>query len=213
MLYCKYRKDVTDMSERAKHSVQARCEDIGLVMRAAFWLYGVYVLILLGLGIWMLAQGADQFSLHVTQTQNGAIGQGFFRNMLEIDFSRSSLRADAAQQAKLAYLIGFFTAWIAKVLFCGILYQVRSIFRSIAQEQTPFVLKNCQALRRIGILIPVISVIRQMCPLVLMLCGIGEGGTGSLIQIDQWLIGGVVLSLSYIFEYGTILQKESDETL
>ena len=187
------------MSERAKHSVQARCEDIGLVMRAAFWLYGVYVLILLGLGIWMLAQGADQFSLHVTQTQNGAIGQGFFRNMLEIDFSRSSLRADAAQQAKLAYLIGFFTAWIAKVLFCGILYQVRSIFRSIAQEQTPFVLKNCQALRRIGILIPVISVIRQMCPLVLMLCGIGEGGTGSLIQIDQWLIGGVVLSLSYIF--------------
>ena len=108
------------MSERAKHSVQARCEDIGLVMRAAFWLYGVYVLILLGLGIWMLAQGADQFSLHVTQTQNGAIGQGFFRNMLEIDFSRSSLRADAAQQAKLAYLIGFFTAWIAKVLFCGI---------------------------------------------------------------------------------------------
>lgn len=213
MLYCKYRKDVTDMSERAKHSVQARCEDIGLVMRAAFWLYGVYVLILLGLGIWMLAQGADQFSLHVTQTQNGAIGQGFFRNMLEIDFSRSSLRADAAQQAKLAYLIGFFTAWIAKVLFCGILYQVRSIFRSIAQEQTPFVLKNCQALRRIGILIPVISVIRQMCPLVLMLCGIGEGGTGSLIQIDQWLIGGVVLSLSYIFEYGTILQKESDETV
>ena len=201
------------MSERAKHSVQARCEDIGLVMRAAFWLYGVYVLILLGLGIWMLAQGADQFSLHVTQTQNGAIGQGFFRNMLEIDFSRSSLRADAAQQAKLAYLIGFFTAWIAKVLFCGILYQVRSIFRSIAQEQTPFVLKNCQALRRIGILSPVISVIRQMCPLVLMLCGIGEGGTGSLIQIDQWLIGGVVLSLSYIFEYGTILQKESDETL
>ena len=201
------------MSERAKHSVQARCEDIGLVMRAAFWLYGVYVLILLGLGIWMLAQGADQFSLHVTQTQNGAIGQGFSRNMLEIDFSRSSLRADAAQQAKLAYLIGFFTAWIAKVLFCGILYQVRSIFRSIAQEQTPFVLKNCQALRRIGILIPVISVIRQMCPLVLMLCGIGEGGTGSLIQIDQWLIGGVVLSLSYIFEYGTILQKESDETV
>lgn len=201
------------MSERAKHSVQARCEDIGLVMRAAFWLYGVYVLILLGLGIWMLAQGADQFSLHVTQTQNGAIGQGFFRNMLEIDFSRSSLRADAAQQAKLAYLIGFFTAWIAKVLFCGILYQVRSIFRSIAQEQTPFVLKNCQALRRIGILIPVISVIRQMCPLVLMLAGIGEGGTGSLIQIDQWLIGGVVLSLSYVFEYGTILQKESDEIL
>ena len=201
------------MSERAKHSVQARCEDIGLVMRAAFWLYGVYVLILLGLGIWMLAQGADQFSLHVTQTQNGAIGQGFFRNMLEIDFSRSSLRADAAQQAKLAYLIGFFTAWIAKVLFCGILYQVRSIFRSIAQEQTPFVLKNCRALRRIGILIPVISVIRQMCPLVLMLCGIGEGGTGSLIQIDQWLIGGVVLSLSYVFEYGTILQKESDEIL
>ena len=201
------------MSERAKHSVQARCEDIGLVMRAAFWLYGVYVLILLGLSIWMLAQGADQFSLHVTQTQNGAIGQGFFRNMLEIDFSRSSLRADAAQQAKLAYLIGFFTAWIAKVLFCGILYQVRSIFRSIAQEQTPFVLKNCQALRRIGILIPVISVIRQMCPLVLMLCDIGEGGTGSLIQIDQWLIGGVVLSLSYVFEYGTILQKESDEIL
>lgn len=201
------------MSEQAKRSVQARCEDIGLVARAAFWLYGVYVLALLGVGIWMLTQGADQFSLHVTQTQNGAIGQGFFRNMLEIDFSRSSLRADAAQQAKLAYLIGFFTAWIAKVLFCGILYQVRSIFRSIAREQTPFVLKNCQALRRIGVLIPVISVIRQMCPLVLVLYGIGEGGTGSLIQIDQWLIGGVVLSLSYIFEYGTILQKESDETL
>lgn len=201
------------MSEQAKRSVQVRCEDIGLVARAAFWLYGVYVLVLLGVGIWMLTQGTDQFSLHVAQTQNGAIGQGFFKNMLEIDFSRSSLRADAAQQAKLAYLIGFFTAWIAKVLFCGILYQVRGIFRSIAREQTPFVLKNCQALRRIGVLIPVISVIRQMCPLILMLCGIGEGGTGSLIQIDQWLIGGVVLSLSYIFEYGTILQKESDETL
>ena len=51
------------MSEQAKRSVQARCEDIGLVMRAAFWLYGVYVLILLGLGIWMLAQSAEQFSM------------------------------------------------------------------------------------------------------------------------------------------------------
>ena len=201
------------MSEQAKRSVQARCEDIGLVTRAAFWLYGAYVLVLLGVGIWMLTQGADQFSLHVTQTQNGAIGQGFFRNMLEIDFSRSSLRADAAQQAKLAYLIGFFTAWIAKVLFCGILYQVRKIFRSIAGKQTPFVAENCRALRYIGILIIVISVVKQVCPLILMLAGIGEGGTGSLIQIDQWLIGGVVLSLSYIFEYGTILQKESDETL
>lgn len=108
------------MSEQAKRSVQARCEDISLVARAAFWLYGVYVLVLLGIGIWMMTQSADQFSLHVTQTQNGVIGQGFFRNMLEIDFSRSSLRADAVQQAKLAYLIGFFTAWIAKVLFCGI---------------------------------------------------------------------------------------------
>ena len=201
------------MSEQAKRSVQARCEDIGLVTRAAFWLYGAYVLVLLGVGIWMLTQGADQFSMHVTQTQNGLLGQAFFRNTLEIDFTRASLNTDAVSHVKFAYLVGFFMAWIAKVLFCGILYQVRSIFRSIAQEQTPFVLKNCQALRRIGILIPVISVIRQMCPLVLMLCGIGEGGTGSLIQIDQWLIGGVVLSLSYVFEYGTILQKESDETV
>ena len=70
------------MSEQAKRSVQARCEDIGLVTRAAFWLYGAYVLVLLGVGIWMLTQGADQFSLHVTQTQNGANGQGYFRNML-----------------------------------------------------------------------------------------------------------------------------------
>ena len=85
------------MSERAKHSVQARCEDIGLVMRAAFWLYGVYVLILLGLGIWMLAQSADQFSMHVTQTQNGLLGQAFFRNTLEIDFTRASLNTDAVR--------------------------------------------------------------------------------------------------------------------
>lgn len=201
------------MSERAKHSVQARCEDIGLVMRAAFWLYGVYVLILLGIGIWMLTQSTDQFSMYVTRTQNGILGQAFFRNTLEVDFTRASLNAAAVSHTKFAYLIGFFTAWIAKVLFCGILYQVRGIFRSIAGEQTPFVAENCHALRYIGILIIVISIVKQVCPLILMLAGIGEGGTGSLIQLDQWLIGGVVLSLSYVFEYGTILQKESDETL
>lgn len=196
------------MSEQAKRSVQARCEDIGLVMRAAFWLYGVYVLILLGIGIWMLTQSTDQFSMYVTRTQNGILGQAFFRNTLEVDFTRASLNTDAVSHVKFAYLIGFFTAWITKVLFCGILYQVRKIFRSIAGEQTPFVAENCRAL-----LIIVISVVKQVCPLILMLAGIGEGGTGSLIQLDQWPIGGVVLSLSYVFEYGTILQKESDETL
>lgn len=96
------------MSEQAKRSVQARCEDIGLVMRAAFWLYGVYVLILLGLGIWMLAQSADQFSMYVTRTQNGILGQAFFRNTLEVDFTRASLNAAAVSHTKLALSDRFF---------------------------------------------------------------------------------------------------------
>lgn len=98
----------------------------------------------------------------------------------------------------------------------GVLWNVRTIFINIEKKETPFIRKNCRSVFNIGVIIIALSIVKDsILPLVCKIIGIGSLNSGSLVSfnLNSLIIGGVIICQSYIFEYGTALQKESDETL
>ena len=73
--------------------------------------------------------------------------------------------------------------------------------------------ENSRAVRRIGLLVVVYSLIYTLVlPLLCLALGLGRAQV-SLVDGKMVLVGCLIISLSYIFEYGSALQKEADETL
>ena len=69
------------------------------------------------------------------------------------------------------------------------------------------------AVRGIGLLVVVYSLIHTLVlPLLCSALGLGRAQV-SLVDGKMVLVGCLIISLSYIFEYGSALQQEADETL
>lgn len=201
------------MVHNPRNVMKAHCDSIGMALRFLFWGYAVYVAAVAGFGIWMVFQDSACFSVYTAETGNGLLGFAFLNDSFEVDFSRNILSADAAAHPKLAYTVGFFGGFVIAVLTLAILWYIRRIFRSIDADETPFLQANTKAIFRIGVIMIAISLVKScVMPLVCVACGIGAGGT-SLVNINSLLIGAIVICLSYIFEYGTVLQREADETI
>lgn len=97
--------------------------------------------------------------------------------------------------------------FLVAVLYCIImlvLFHIASgIFREIEKSQTPFITKIVKEIRVVSILFFILSTFPQMSDGSLTF-GINAIG----------IIGGLLIwCLSYIIQYGCILQQESDETL
>lgn len=82
------------------------------------------------------------------------------------------------------------------IIYLAVLLSTRQILREVAIGGTPFEQIQIRRMKRISILILVGSVINFMS-----------------IQIGEWVIALVVWLLAMVFDYGCVLQQESDETL
>ena len=90
---------------------------------------------------------------------------------------------------------------------------MRRIFRNVEKQETPFEKENSRAVRRIGFLVVVYSLVYTLVlPLLCSALGLGRAQV-SLVDGKMVLVGCLIISLSYIFEYGSALQQEADETL
>lgn len=203
------------MRDSSRDVVKARCETIGTVLRFLFWAYAVFVAALLALGIWMAIQPADQFSIYLADTGNGIAGYGYWLGGLEVDFLRDSLTESAVNSPKWVYLSGFLTGFLRRVLTLAILWNIRNIFKMIDAGGTPFLQMNSRAVFQAGVLMIADGVIEcGVLPMLWSVLGVcGRVNLGDLYWWKCLLAGGIVICLSYIFEYGTVLQRESDETL
>lgn len=205
------------MFNSSRNVLKARCDNMGVVLKLIFWGYALYLAVMLGLGVWMLFQAQDCFRINVLDTGNGLVGYGYYNNKVEIevDFARNVLNENCLNNPKSAYMIGYFGGCIENVLVLLILRNVVNIFRKIEKNDSPFLSRSSKSIFHIGVLIIVSGFVRSgFTVLLLGIMKYGSGGNGNAASWWQSLIiGGIVICLSYIFEYGSALQIESDETL
>lgn len=204
------------MSDPQKNILKARCDSLGLVLRLLFWGCALYLAAMLGVGLWLAGRDAGAFSLRLLNTGSGLAGYGFYSGAarLEVDFARGALDPSALEHPKAVYLAGYFSAWAEKLLWLGALGCVAGLLQKIDRGGSPFVESGCRAIARIGWLIITSGFVRAAFPAVLLgLLRVGGSGSVGAVWWSRLLAGGGVLCLSYIFEYGTALQTEADETL
>lgn len=82
------------------------------------------------------------------------------------------------------------------VLYLIVMETVRRMLGDISRRETPFEPIHVSRMKRIAILIFIGSFVNAMS-----------------IQCNEWLIAAVVWLLAMVFDYGCVLQQESDETL
>lgn len=202
----------------------AHCDSIGMVVRVAFWGYALYLAATVCLGLWLCFQPEGGFSvrlvdvasgqpaLSIADAPNGVDGYCFYDGGFEVDFARNVLADTAPAHPKAAYLAGMLGGLLERMTVLALLLEARRIFRTIDRAGTPFTPVCSAAIRHIGICVILGGLVRHMLtPILAWIAGVGGGG--QLLDVNSLLLGGVILCLGYIFEYGTALQTESDETL
>ena len=205
-----------------KTIMKERCDFCGSGFAVMFWVIAAFWILLLISGIWLAFQPASDFSAVLTDTPAGMQGmiyfsglkEGFMAELLsEMQFEPGILNEAAGQMPKYVYLAEQFSntaAGIGGVLF---LWYLKEIFRNIKRFETPFIKENSRAIFRMGIAVMIFLAVREnLFPFLAFIKGIGAQGS-DILNI-YWIIPGFVFfCLSAVFEYGRVLQQESDETL
>src|SRR5699024_3145670 len=129
-------------------------------------------------------------------------------------YFEDGILSEAAQAVpKTVFLIGFAERIVLVIVAIGIFWCLRVIFRNIDRSESPFCGKNVRMIFGIGILVIVYAHVRCLLfPVLYLLVGVG-GGNLAVVNPAAVVLGLLIISLSYIFEYGVTLQRESDETL
>lgn len=202
------------MTEEASHVMRARCEDIGGVVSILFGGWCVLVAVHVCFGAWLFLQPEPDISLELVDTGRGFIGYCSWQYGEIVTFAGGVLSEDAASAPALTFGVGYGFQLLVYALVGGILWYLRVIFRQISCAGTPFTGDTSKAIHHIGILIMVIAEVKSAAlPLVCAALGLGDCASGGLVNLRGLLIGGIVVALSYIFEYGVALQRDTDDTV
>ena len=205
-----------------KTIMKERCDFCGSGFAVMFWVIAAFWLLLLISGIWLAFQPASDFSAVLTDTPAGMQGMIYFSGLKEgfmaywlseMRFDPGILNEAAGQMPKYVYLAEQFSntaAGIGGVLF---LWYLKEVFRNIKKFDTPFIKENSRAIFRMGIAVMIFLAVREnLFPFLAFIKGIGAQGS-DILNIYWFIPGSVFFCLSAVFEYGRVLQQESDETL
>ena len=205
-----------------KTIMKERCDVLGTGFSVIFWIIAAFEVLLLISGIWVAFQPVSEFSASLTDTPAGVLGivrfsglkEGFLAEFLsEMTFDPGILNEAAGQAPKYVYLANHFSNTAVGMGVAAFLWYLKEIFRNIKRFETPFIKENIRAIFRMGVAVMVILAAREnLFPFLTFIKGIGTQGF-YVINI-YWIVpGSVFFCLSAVFDYGRVLQQESDETL
>lgn len=205
-----------------KTIMKERCDVLGTGFSVIFWIIAAFEVLLLISGIWVAFQPVSEFSASLTDTPAGVLGivrfsglkEGFLAEFLsEMTFDPGILNEAAGQAPKYVYLANHFSNTAVGMGVAAFLWYLKEIFRNIKRFETPFIKENSRAIFRMGVAVMVILAAREnLFPFLTFIKGIGTQGY-DIINF-YWLVPGTVFfCLSAVFDYGRVLQQESDETL
>ena len=205
-----------------KTIMKERCDLWGSGFSVVFWVIAAFEVLLLISGIWLAFQPASEFSAILTDTPAGVQGiirfsglkEGFMAEFLsEMQFEPGILNEAAGQAPKYVYLADLFSNAAVGMGVVPFLWYLKEIFRNIKRFETPFIKENSRAIFGMGVALMVILAVKENLFLFLtFIKGVGAQSIGSA-NFAWIVVGAVFFCLSAVFEYGRVLQQESDETL
>ena len=206
-----------------KTIMKERCDLWGSGFSVVFWVIAAFEVLLLISGIWLAFQPASEFSAILTDTPAGVQGiirfsglkEGFMAEFLsEMQFEPGILNEAAGQAPKYVYLADLFSNAAVGMGVVPFLWYLKEIFRNIKRFETPFIKENSRAIFGMGVALMVILAAKEnLFALLTFIKGVGTQGLYDIIDF-YWIVpGSVFFCLSAVFEYGRVLQQESDETL
>lgn len=205
-----------------KTIMKERCDLWGSGFSVVFWVIAAFEVLLLISGIWLAFQPASEFSAILTDTPAGVQGiirfsglkEGFMAEFLsEMQFEPGILNEAAGQMPKYVYLADLFSNAAVGMGVVPFLWYLKEIFRNIKRFETPFIKENSRAIFGMGVALMVILAAKENLFLFLtFIKGVGAQSIGSA-NFAWIVVGAVFFCLSAVFEYGRVLQQESDETL
>lgn len=205
-----------------KTIMKERCDLWGSGFSVVFWVIAAFEVLLLISGIWLAFQPASEFSAILTDTPAGVQGiirfsglkEGFMAEFLsEMQFEPGILNEAAGQMPKYVYLTDLFSNAAVGMGVVPFLWYLKEIFRNIKRFETPFIKENSRAIFGMGVALMIILAVKENLFLFLtFIKGVGAQSIGSA-NFAWIVVGAVFFCLSAVFEYGRVLQQESDETL
>ena len=205
-----------------KTIMKERCDLWGSGFSVVFWVIAAFEVLLLISGIWLAFQPASEFSAILTDTPAGVQGiirfsglkEGFMAEFLsEMQFEPGILNEAAGQAPKYVYLADLFSNAAVGMGVVPFLWYLKEIFRNIKRFETPFIKENSRAIFGMGVALMIILAVKENLFLFLtFIKGVGAQSIGSA-NFAWIVVGAVFFCLSAVFEYGRVLQQESDETL
>lgn len=209
------------MNENKVKQVISKCEKIGKLLRI-IWGFFVLGIILTGFNIFLMFTGrAEKSDFQITASKIGEetvynfrVGKNEPVDLLLIDsFSENvTLTKAGLENPHWTTLLLVLTNYFILCLVFSIVSHIRRIFLNFSDDETPFTMDNCLHIKKIGWTSVALSLINPM--LFPLLCAVfGFSSFSFDIDFILLIIGGSCLALAHIFEYGVVLQQESDELL
>ncbi|GAV13653.1 DUF2975 domain-containing protein [Paenibacillus sp. NAIST15-1] len=123
------------------------------------------------------------------------------------------LHIDHSDYAKSDLIITFSGDVVRLCLIMVILFIAGGIFKDISKDYTPFVAKHMKRLKRISLLIAGIAIIPGFVEIAMIQMVTPAARVNVSFELFYILVAVVFFCLAQIFDYGRMLQQQSDETL
>jgi len=193
------RKMASATPEARLRRIQKGCGIIEKVLVALIILLGIHLFQLID-----MALSEEKLNLLMGVTFGNGENSGMLGNMGIVQFSEESAREAFRRYIlwsvfETAFVIAFF------ILVCNIASATKN-------SGTPFLLKNARRLQLAGWVLLALAVLSPLMQRIALASGFEMVGTAGLNPVEI-LVGGILLVLAKIFEYGCMLQQEYDETL
>lgn len=123
------------------------------------------------------------------------------------------LHIDHSDYSKSDLIITFSGEVVRLCLIMVILFISGRIFKDISKDYTPFVAKHMKRLKRISLLIAGMAIIPGFVEIAMIQMVTPPAMVNVSFELFYILVAVVFFCLAQIFEYGRMLQQQSDETL
>ena len=193
--------------------VKKRCKTLGKFLHILFWLY--LIISLMALIFWGVCALVTPESSFITEQFGSDTKVGFkIGNMgLYLLVTNTSFHMDD-YSCKVLFGIVWLIALGYQALFASILWCLASVFHRIILDESPFTLLCSHLVRNIGLLLLCVFVYKNVVEAaILFIFGPSTARAPLICNLELALICGIVLCLGAMFEYGIVLQQQSDETL
>ncbi|MCY9529407.1 DUF2975 domain-containing protein [Paenibacillus alvei] len=123
------------------------------------------------------------------------------------------LHTDHSNYGKSDLIITFSGDVVRLCLIMVILFIAGGIFKDISKDYTPFVAKHMKRLKRISLLIAGMAIIPGFVEITMIQMVTPAVMVNVSFELFYILVAVVFFCLAQIFDYGRMLQQQSDETL